>query len=258
MPTMCFSTLAQVGTRKCIELIPPERLGFLLAEMRGSAVAAARHRYGTLQAVGSSRARQQFVTGDHRELFLRQQLELFQMQQAVDSLKLQQPEDFQLPKPVTPARMKCPPLTRAEAAKVSLKPFQRKMAGRNASVDPCHWEDRPTTVMVRQLPRQYTQQNFLEEVVARGFGDLFDFLYLPWDIRNGTNIGGYGFVNFIRAEYALLFRDAFTGLVLEGKTLRVHPAQVQGFEANYRHFAGTKTGQAPAYRPLFKHQAASS
>ena len=32
--------------RKCIELIPPERLSFLLAEMHGSAVAAARHRYG--------------------------------------------------------------------------------------------------------------------------------------------------------------------------------------------------------------------
>jgi len=34
--------------RKCIELIPPERLGFLLAEMHGHAVAAARHRYGDL------------------------------------------------------------------------------------------------------------------------------------------------------------------------------------------------------------------
>ncbi|CAK9104676.1 Maternal protein pumilio, partial [Durusdinium trenchii] len=32
--------------QKCIQLIPPERLGFLLAEMHGSAVAAASHRYG--------------------------------------------------------------------------------------------------------------------------------------------------------------------------------------------------------------------
>lgn len=180
------------------------------------------------------------------------------MQQVMNSVKLQwSQEELQLPKLVTPeAGRKCT----AEAAKVQFlgKPkMLRKMVGRDgreSGTDPCHWEDRPTTVMVRQLPRQYTQQNFLEEVVSRGFDDLFDFLYLPWDIRNGTNIGGYGFVNFLRPEYALLFRDAFNGLVLEGKTLRVHPAQVQGFEANYRHFAATKTGQAPAYRPLFKHQ----
>ena len=32
--------------RKCIELIPPEKLGFLFEEMSGHAVTAARHRYG--------------------------------------------------------------------------------------------------------------------------------------------------------------------------------------------------------------------
>ena len=32
--------------RKCIELIPPDRLHFVLSEMLGHAVAAARHRYG--------------------------------------------------------------------------------------------------------------------------------------------------------------------------------------------------------------------
>eukprot|EP00913_Durusdinium_trenchii_P031801 g29785.t1 len=109
-------------------------------------------------------------------------------------------------------------------------------------------EDGVVTVMVRQLPRQYTQRMLLQEVVRRGFEGLFDFLYLPYDFKKGINVG-YGFVNFTEPEYALQFRDSLDGQYLDkymrmkGKAVRVHPAQVQGYEANYRHFAHTKTGQ---------------
>lgn len=114
------------------------------------------------------------------------------------------------------------------------------------------------TVMVRQLPRQYTQRMLLQEVIRRGFEGLFDFLYLPYDFKKGINVG-YGFVNFTEPEYALQFRDSLDGQFLDkymrmkGKAVRVHPAQVQGYEANYRHFAHTKTGQKqdPAFSPLF-------
>lgn len=124
--------------------------------------------------------------------------------------------------------------------------------------DPWAWEDGVVTVMVRQLPRQYTQRMLLQEVVRRGFEGLFDFLYLPYDFKKGINVG-YGFVNFTEPEYALQFRDSLDGQFLDkymrmkGKAVRVHPAQVQGYEANYRHFAHTKTGQKqdPAFSPLF-------
>ncbi|CAJ1433713.1 unnamed protein product, partial [Effrenium voratum] len=126
------------------------------------------------------------------------------------------------------------------------------------ATDPWAWEDGVVTVMVRQLPRQYTQRMLLQEVVRRGFEGLFDFLYLPYDFKKGINVG-YGFINFTEPEYALQFRDSLDGQYLDkymrmkGKAVRVHPAQVQGYEANYRHFAHTKTGQKqdPAFSPLF-------
>eukprot|EP00429_Kryptoperidinium_foliaceum_P122913 CAMPEP_0176323192 /NCGR_PEP_ID=MMETSP0121_2-20121125/72260_1 /TAXON_ID=160619 /ORGANISM="Kryptoperidinium foliaceum, Strain CCMP 1326" /LENGTH=421 /DNA_ID=CAMNT_0017665703 /DNA_START=83 /DNA_END=1350 /DNA_ORIENTATION=+ len=43
---------------------------------------------------------------------------------------------------------------------------------------------------------------------------------------------------------------------LKGKPLRVHPAAVQGYEANFQHFSNTKTGkkQDPCFSPMFlKH-----
>ncbi|CAK9051660.1 unnamed protein product [Durusdinium trenchii] len=134
---------------------------------------------------------------------------------------------------------------------------QAQLARKKAS-DPWSWEDGVVTVMVRQLPRQYTQRMLLQEVVRRGFEGLFDFLYLPYDFKKGINVG-YGFVNFTEPEYALQFRDSLDGQYLDkymrmkGKAVRVHPAQVQGYEANYRHFAHTKTGQKqdPAFSPLF-------
>jgi len=129
---------------------------------------------------------------------------------------------------------------------------------RKRAEDPYSWDAGVVTVMVRQLPRQFTQRMFLQEVVRRGFEGLFDFLYLPYDFKKGINVG-YGFVNFTNPEYALRFRDSLDGQFLDkymrmkGKAVRVHPAQVQGYEANFRHFSQTKTGQKqdPAFSPLF-------
>jgi hypothetical protein len=129
---------------------------------------------------------------------------------------------------------------------------------RRRAVDPWSWEAGVVTVMVRQLPRQFTQRMFLQEVIRRGFEGLFDFLYLPYDFKKGINVG-YGFVNFTDPEYALQFRDSLDGQYLDkymrmkSKAIRVHPAAVQGYEANYRHFAHTKTGQKqdPSFSPIF-------
>lgn len=129
---------------------------------------------------------------------------------------------------------------------------------RKRAEDPYSWDAGVVTVMVRQLPRQLTQRMFLQEVVRRGFEGLFDFLYLPYDFKKGINVG-YGFVNFTNPEYALRFRDSLDGQYLDkymrmkSKAVRVHPAQVQGYEANFRHFSQTKTGQKqdPAFSPLF-------
>jgi hypothetical protein len=129
---------------------------------------------------------------------------------------------------------------------------------RRTRTDPMHWDDGVVTVMVRQIPRRFTQLMFLKEVNCSGFEGLFDFLYLPYDLKKGINVG-YGFLNFITPQHAQEFRKAFDGSFLDkqircrAKPVRVHPASVQGYEANYRHFVQTKTGQKqdPQFSPLF-------
>lgn len=134
---------------------------------------------------------------------------------------------------------------------------RRRPAGTGA-VDPMPWGADVVTVMVRQISRQYSQWMFLQEVTNHGFNGLFDFLYLPYDLKKGVNVG-YGFINFTEPRHALAFRDAYDGVYLDRqmrlkcKPLRVHPASVQGYKANFEHFAHTKTGQKqdPAFSPLF-------
>lgn len=125
-------------------------------------------------------------------------------------------------------------------------------------LDPVPWGPDTVTVMVRQIPRVYTQRMLVQEVSNRGFKGLFDFLYLPYDLRKGINVG-YGFLNFTEPRHAQAFRKALDGAYLDrhmrirGKPIRVHPATTQGYEANFQHFAGTKTWQKqdPCFRPIF-------
>eukprot|EP00929_Paragymnodinium_shiwhaense_P076727 TRINITY_DN39490_c0_g1_i1.p1 TRINITY_DN39490_c0_g1~~TRINITY_DN39490_c0_g1_i1.p1 ORF type:complete len:590 (+),score=106.86 TRINITY_DN39490_c0_g1_i1:121-1890(+) len=139
----------------------------------------------------------------------------------------------------------------------ALAQIPRKGRGGQEASQRMQWDENVVTVMVRQIPRQYTQQMFLQEVIDRGFEGLFDFLYLPFDFRK--NNVGYGFVSFLEPEHAIAFRDAMDGVYLlekskqEGKALRIHPASLQGYEANCKHFANTKTGTEadPRFSPLF-------
>jgi hypothetical protein len=119
------------------------------------------------------------------------------------------------------------------------------------------WDDTVTTVMIRQLPLQCTQPMLMSEINNRGFRNVFDFLYLPYDTKKGENVG-YGFVNFHAPMYALACRDAFDGtyfpFLKRRKPLNVHPAQVQGYEANYNHFLMDKIGKKqppPRFAPIF-------
>lgn len=123
--------------------------------------------------------------------------------------------------------------------------------------DPMSWADGVVTVMIRQVPRQYSQLMLLKEVNRLGFEGLYDFFYLPFDLKKGINVG-YGFVSFIHPRHALAFREEFEGCYLDPsdakcKPLHVHPASVQGYEANCSHFMSTKTGQKqdPQFSPLF-------
>lgn len=117
---------------------------------------------------------------------------------------------------------------------------KEKVCSRASCADTALCNEQLTTVMIRQLARSYTQWMLKEEANNRGFKGLYDFVYVPFDSKKGRNVG-YGFMNFMDPQSAKAFRDAFDGslessMVQNGKPLRVHPAKVQGYEANFSHF----------------------
>lgn len=67
-----------------------------------------------------------------------------------------------------------------------------------------------TTVMMRNLPNNYTRDMFVEMLNKHGFKGLYDFLYLPHDFDRNANLG-YAFVNLVTADAVNSFWRVFDG-----------------------------------------------
>eukprot|EP00747_Dinoflagellata_sp_TGD_P063164 gnl/TRDRNA2_/TRDRNA2_153336_c1_seq6.p1 gnl/TRDRNA2_/TRDRNA2_153336_c1~~gnl/TRDRNA2_/TRDRNA2_153336_c1_seq6.p1 ORF type:complete len:266 (-),score=48.18 gnl/TRDRNA2_/TRDRNA2_153336_c1_seq6:773-1570(-) len=111
------------------------------------------------------------------------------------------------------------------------------------------------TVMMRNIPNKYSQQLLIEEINNQGFAGTFDFIYLPVDPDTDAN-RGYAFVNFDDPSDALRFKQEFDGrqmaLFDSSKFVTVTPATLQGFDANYAHYANARVNRGdPRKRPLF-------
>lgn len=95
------------------------------------------------------------------------------------------------------------------------------------------------SLMVRRVPRTYTQQQLMDEVDNAGFDESYDFFYLPWDQKNKRN-RGFAFINFYSVMDADRFYVRYNSSRLDsGKArdaLEVVAANTQGFEAAYEHF----------------------
>eukprot|EP00931_Biecheleriopsis_adriatica_P085994 TRINITY_DN60736_c0_g1_i1.p1 TRINITY_DN60736_c0_g1~~TRINITY_DN60736_c0_g1_i1.p1 ORF type:complete len:419 (+),score=78.33 TRINITY_DN60736_c0_g1_i1:46-1257(+) len=112
-----------------------------------------------------------------------------------------------------------------------------------------------TTIMMRNLPNKYTQRMLLTEINHTGFLGTFDFLYLPIDPETMAN-RGYAFVNFIDPGFAWMFRMSYEGRKMSrfnsNKVVAIVAATLQGFEANYAHYASARVNRGdPSARPLF-------
>ncbi|CAJ1327828.1 unnamed protein product [Effrenium voratum] len=71
-------------------------------------------------------------------------------------------------------------------------------------------EPRPTTVMMRNIPSEFTGRMLLTLLNIKGFKGLYDLVYLPMDYHNKVGFG-YAFINFVEADQAQHFRAAFEG-----------------------------------------------
>lgn len=92
-----------------------------------------------------------------------------------------------------------------------------------------------TTAMLRNIPNRLSQNSLLDEIDAEGFSGLYDFFYLPMDVRNKTNVG-YAFINFLDPVNMTRFSEHFEGYRFKKqnsqKVATVNPAHVQGLSRN--------------------------
>jgi len=71
-------------------------------------------------------------------------------------------------------------------------------------------ESEHTTIMLRNIPNEYTRDMLLELLNSEGFVGLYDFVYLPVDFQRWAGLG-YAFVNLVSHEDAECARAHFHG-----------------------------------------------
>merc|ERR1719469_545856 len=67
-----------------------------------------------------------------------------------------------------------------------------------------------TTVMLRNLPNNYTREMLMDLMAKEGFGNAYNFLYLPIDFKTQAALG-YAFVNLTHPSVAEQFWKVFDG-----------------------------------------------
>jgi hypothetical protein len=113
-----------------------------------------------------------------------------------------------------------------------------------------------TTVMLRNIPCRYSQDELLEEMKQLNLP--VNFLYLPPARHSPGNLG-YSFINFEHAKDAETFINAWEGHVwyFQPKSKkRGSPcyATLQGFKANVDYYSGMKVSRRKS-RPYINHRA---
>eukprot|EP00931_Biecheleriopsis_adriatica_P021963 TRINITY_DN14223_c0_g1_i2.p1 TRINITY_DN14223_c0_g1~~TRINITY_DN14223_c0_g1_i2.p1 ORF type:complete len:403 (+),score=73.33 TRINITY_DN14223_c0_g1_i2:155-1210(+) len=115
----------------------------------------------------------------------------------------------------------------------------------------------PTTVMMRNIPSEYTGVMLLKLLDSNGFKCCYDLVYLPMDYHNQVGFG-YAFINFVSAEEAERFREVFEGFcewgLVSDKVCEVCWSNVlQGVEAHierYRNSPVMHPTVPDAFKPM--------
>lgn len=73
-----------------------------------------------------------------------------------------------------------------------------------------HSGEARTTVMLRNMPNNYSRKMLIELMDSEGFAGQFDFVYLPIDFETKACLG-YAFINMIDSASAMRFWQVFDG-----------------------------------------------
>jgi hypothetical protein len=107
-----------------------------------------------------------------------------------------------------------------------------------------------TTLKIKNLPRRCTRDEVLSAVAEAGFGESYDFFFLPLGGQQSRQNRGYAFVNFKSPAVAFTFRTAFNRFRIREKLVEVVSAPVQGLSENVERYsklaAETDSGTAKA------------
>jgi len=115
-----------------------------------------------------------------------------------------------------------------------------------------------TTLMLRNLPNDYTRSMLLELLDTQGFAGCYNFIYLPTDMKRKAGLG-YAFVNMLtpgEAERAFEVLHGFSGwkMLCSTKVLELAWGDpLQGLEAHVNRYRNSPVmhEDAPAdFRPL--------
>lgn len=115
--------------------------------------------------------------------------------------------------------------------------------------------DQRTSLMIRNIPNKYTQQEFINEINShRELRDKFDFFYLPIDFKNKCNIG-YCFLNVGSCVDIVDFYQIFNNRVWtkynSDKVCLISYAKIQGKESLVNRFKNSSLMKKHyEFRPL--------
>jgi hypothetical protein len=109
-------------------------------------------------------------------------------------------------------------------------------------------DDGRTALMIKNIPKKYSQQTLMEEI-DRQHKNEYDFFYLPLDGKNSCNVG-YAFINFTSLDFVLPFYKYYNGKRWKrfnsDKVCELRYARMQGRQSLVQHFhCGTRV-KAPS------------
>lgn len=118
-------------------------------------------------------------------------------------------------------------------------------------------EQKKTTLMLKNLPNDYTREMLIDLLNTQGCEGCFDFVYLPIDFERDSGLG-YAFVNFGTHEIAEAFRRRMSGFkgwcIASSKVCEVlWSNSMQGLQAHierYRNSPVMHDSVPEYYRPV--------